>query len=181
MISRERAIGIYRRVIGTDYIEDDGFESRGIGAIQEVVAALTLDQAEKILRLRWGHAPTIREDARKIRREAGISDLKRVFICSPFRGETRKNITLARKLCKKAFALGCAPFAPHLIYPGFMEDVEPERGLSIGAGMAFLELCEEIWIWRPGFGLSCGMQAEVARAKVLEIKQVWLDQAWLSK
>jgi hypothetical protein len=37
--------------------------------------------------------------------------MKKVFICSPFAGDTERNIQIARKLCKLEIEAGNAPFA----------------------------------------------------------------------
>ena len=63
---------------------------------------------------------------------------------------------------------GYAPFAPHLLYPRFLDDNEPdERALGMAAGKAWLAVCDELWQW--GATISAGMAEEIALAHELGI------------
>ena len=91
-----------------------------------------------------------------------------VYICSPLRGNYEKNTENARTFCRvaaKYSEVGVIPIAPHLYFPQFLNDGNPdERELGIESGLALLEMCEELWV----FGLdapSAGMQAEIEHAK----------------
>ena len=93
--------------------------------------------------------------------------LKRVFICSRYSGDTEKNVLIAQRICRLAMSsrMGYAPFAPHLIYPQFLnDDVEHEREMGIEAGKAFLHACDEVWVYEAD-GISAGMEKEIAYAK----------------
>ncbi len=50
-----------------------------------------------------------------------------VYICSPYSGTITKNVKRARKLCRFALDIGAIPLAPHLLYPQFMDDENPEE------------------------------------------------------
>jgi hypothetical protein len=65
---------------------------------------------------------------------------------------------------------GHAPFAPHLLYPGALDDGNaPERNSGLAAGMEFLRCCHELW-WLDGpKGVTSGMAAELALATDLGI------------
>ncbi|MEG1926558.1 MAG: DUF4406 domain-containing protein [Ruthenibacterium sp.] len=52
---------------------------------------------------------------------------KRVFICSPFAGAIDNNVAAAKRYCAFAIQNDAAPFAPHLLYPQFMDDSLPRR------------------------------------------------------
>lgn len=95
-----------------------------------------------------------------------------VYICSPLRGDYEKNTENARTFCRvaaKYSPVGVIPIAPHLYFPQFLYDGNPEeRALGIEAGLALLEKCEELWV----FGIdnpSEGMRAELNHAKELGI------------
>ena len=103
-----------------------------------------------------------------------LTSVKRVFICSPFRGtgrnETekavsyRENAKLAKKACFFAVLSGCIPYAPHLYYPRFLMDSDPEeREVGMLMGLAWLGQCSEIWI--IGRIVSAGMAREIRKAK----------------
>ena len=98
----------------------------------------------------------------------GDDIMRRVFICSPFRGDMVANVELARKLCLLACLNDAAPFAPHLIYPQFLRDVGAERDAGINAGLAFLRCCDELWC-PMGIEPTEGMKYEIAYAKVLAL------------
>ena len=44
---------------------------------------------------------------------------ERVYICSPYSGNTQSNTTKARLYCRLAYDQGFVPIAPHLYYPQF--------------------------------------------------------------
>ncbi len=87
---------------------------------------------------------------------------KKVFICSPFRGDMEGNARKAAVYCRMACEQGYLPIAPHLLFPQFLnEGIEAERQLGISMGMELLLDCEEVWV----FGETTeGMQAEIAFA-----------------
>ena len=89
---------------------------------------------------------------------------KRIFVCSPYSGEVERNVAIARRLCRVVIEAGHSPMAPHLLYPAFMDDADPEdRNRGLRCGLHFLEVCDEIWIY-PYNGLSRGMIKEIVHA-----------------
>ena len=95
--------------------------------------------------------------------------MKRIFICSPYSGDVETNIEIAKTMCLMAIADGHNPFAPHLMYPGFLDDTDPEqRAAGIQCGCSFLEVCDEMWAY-VGNGISGGMAYEMGHAKQVEI------------
>jgi len=93
--------------------------------------------------------------------------MKRVFICSRYTGDVPRNIATAERLCRQAVERGCAPFAPHLLYTRFLDDGKPsEREAGIACGQAFMEICDEVWVF-TGEGLSDGMRQDVDHARRL--------------
>jgi hypothetical protein len=61
---------------------------------------------------------------------------------------------------------GFAPFAPHLLYPQFLDDSVPtEREAGIVMGLAVLERCSELWCF--GEDVTTGMSAEISKASAL--------------
>ena len=87
---------------------------------------------------------------------------KKVFICSPFRGDMEGNARKAAAYSRMAYEQGFLPVAPHLLFPQFLnEGIEEERRLGIAMGMELLALCDEVWV----FGEATeGMAAEIASA-----------------
>ena len=103
--------------------------------------------------------------------------MKRTYMCSRFAGETAKNVALAKRLCRQLVAAGQGPFAPHLLYPRFLDDRNPsERELGIACGLTFMAVCDEVWVYTAD-GVSSGMgrgldQAFQLGRPVVEIKEV---------
>ena len=91
---------------------------------------------------------------------------KLVYICSPCRGDYEKNIREARGYCQVVMKNypDVIPIAPHVYFTQFLDDTNPtERSLGMEAGLALLDMCDEIWV----YGLtnpSEGMQAEIEYA-----------------
>ena len=103
---------------------------------------------------------------------------KKVFICSPFaatakdkeekRKETIRNIQTARAASLYAVAEGAIPYTPHLYFPQFLDDDDPDRReLGQLLGMLWLEECDELWV--IGRRISDGMKKEIEMAKKLDI------------
>lgn len=95
--------------------------------------------------------------------------MKKVFVCSPLRGDILKNIEKAKELCHETIKMGHASFAPHAFYTHFLDDrIESERNTGIQAGIEFLKVCDEIWVYDID-GVSNGMQQEITLANELGI------------
>lgn len=88
-----------------------------------------------------------------------------VYICSPFsKGGISENIINARRYCRYALEQHCIPFAPHLLFPQFMNDsIKEERELAMLMNRVFLSKCDEIWVF--GSVASSGMKREIRWAK----------------
>lgn len=92
-----------------------------------------------------------------------------VYICSPFSGKVKKNKRKARKYCRFALEQHTIPFAPHLLFPQFMDDNNPEeRQTAMFMNMVMLGKCEQLWVF--GENYSNGMKAEIQKAKFRKIK-----------
>lgn len=61
--------------------------------------------------------------------------MKKVYICSPCRGDYENNIQRAREFSRAAVMQGCIPITPHIYLTQFVDDTIPaerELGLTIG-------------------------------------------------
>lgn len=93
---------------------------------------------------------------------------KRIFVCSPYKGDIEKNVEFAKDCCRFVTESGHYPFAPHLFCTQYLDDNnEAERDLGINCGMAFLEVCDELWYF--GNNITSGMEKEIGWAKILKI------------
>ena len=112
--------------------------------------------------------------------------MKKVFICSPYSAtaeySTEENVALAERLCRAVTLAGHAPFAPHLFYTRFLDDKsQKERAMGIDAGIAWLGMADEIWIYAKDRNeCSEGMALEVLRAEKFSIAPVprWMPTEW---
>lgn len=87
-----------------------------------------------------------------------------VYICSPYAGGVTVNVENARRYSRFAVDNGCIPFAPHLLFPQFLDDNNPkERQLGLFFGNALMSKCSEVWVF--GSIISAGMETEIKRAK----------------
>lgn len=90
--------------------------------------------------------------------------LPKIYVCSPFAGDTQRNIEKARRYCAFAVKQGYIPYASHLFFPQFMRDDDPaQRELGLFMGMVYLDGCRECWVF--GDTISKGMATEIERAK----------------
>ena len=87
-----------------------------------------------------------------------------VYICSPFSGDVEGNVAAARRYSRFAVDKGYIPIAPHLLFPQFLDGDDPaERELGLCFGNALMSKGAEVWVF--GSRISCGMEAEIKRAK----------------
>ena len=93
--------------------------------------------------------------------------MKKVYICSPCRGDYENNIQRAKEFSRAAVERGCIPITPHIYLTQFMDDTIPaERELGLSIGRELVLMCDELW----AFGLDCptaGMAAEIELAREL--------------
>lgn len=97
------------------------------------------------------------------------------YMCSPYSGDVTANIALAREFC--AFAVDCyrIPLAPHLLYPQFMDDSDPQvRDLAMFFYRVLLGKCKAIWVYTPR--VSRGMRTEIEWACQLDIPITYFDE-----
>jgi len=120
------------------------------------------------------YSPTEHEAVRRIERQEKAKRRKEkyrplVYICSPFSGKVKKNKKNARKYCRFALEQHTIPFAPHLLFPQFMDDSSPEeRKLAMFMNMIMLGHCEELWVF--GDSISAGMKQEIRKAERKRMK-----------
>lgn len=128
----------------------------------------TLTDIEIPRKNREGYAdPTMYQALKQIQKaEYGYRPL--VYICSPYAGDTETNVEIAREFCATAVARRVIPLAPHLLFPQFMDDTDPDtRGLAMFFNRVLLSKCEAIWVYTAR--VSVGMRAEIEWAHQLEI------------
>lgn len=90
--------------------------------------------------------------------------LKKVFICSPYRGDIETNIQKARQAARIAVGCGCLPIAPHLYFPAILDDSdEHERIEGIKLGIELMKEASELWV--IGTSVTAGMAFELNAAK----------------
>jgi len=96
--------------------------------------------------------------------------MKKIFVCSQYKGDVERNVTVARECCRFVISIGSAPFAPHLLYPQFLNDLVAEaRVLGLEAGETFLAVCDEVYVFTDEAAtISSGMHREIEQAKSLK-------------
>lgn len=89
-----------------------------------------------------------------------------LYVCSPYRGDTKRNKEYARKLTRAALDNGFIPVTVHLYLTEATDDTNPEeRVRGMAAGMKILENCKYILVG-DRYGISAGMKAELTFAAV---------------
>lgn len=95
--------------------------------------------------------------------------MKRVFLCSPYRGNRDRNADYLDACIADSLKRGEAPFAPHGFYPQFLDDDDADqRRAGIDCGLAWLRAADLIAVYRD-LGRSTGMEAEIAFAQQIGI------------
>lgn len=99
-------------------------------------------------------------------------DNNMVYICSPYSGDTERNIEYAKELTRAAVVAGYAPVAPHLYLTMVLnDDIQEEQRAGMAAGMKILHCCRYILVGGR-YGVSEGMKKEISQAK--EEKKVFV-------
>lgn len=89
--------------------------------------------------------------------------MKTVYVASPFAGDVKENIRKAKEYCRFVVSEGAVPLAPHLHYPQFLDDNNPEeRELGLLFSLALLSKCDELWVFGS---ISKGVRGEIDMAK----------------
>jgi hypothetical protein len=111
------------------------------------------------------HDPTVYEALTNMEKEEKLRKRKKiVFICSPFAGDIEGNTRRAKRYGRFAVTEKVVPIIPHLMYPQFLEEDDPEeRQLGIDMGLTLLGKCQELWVF--GNRISSGMGVEISKAK----------------
>ncbi len=87
-----------------------------------------------------------------------------VYICSPFSGDVKENRRKARMYSRFAVKQGYLPITPHLLFPQFLDDADPdEREIGMYMGLVLMTKCVEVWVF--GETMSEGMRREIKKAK----------------
>ena len=121
--------------------------------------------------------PTAHKAIFKLENQANIGKRK-VYVCSPFKGDINKNVGNARKYCRFVYLKGSIPIAVHLLFPQFMDDNNPnERKRAIDMGVELLSICNELWVF--GTTLSEGMKMELKAALNLKIRVRFFDENYI--
>ena len=95
-----------------------------------------------------------------------MTRMKKVYICSKYRGDVERNVEKARRYCRFALDKGFLPIAPHLYFTQFLDDSkDEERAKGIEAGVQLLLECSELWLFMDDGEPSVGMSYEIAMAK----------------
>lgn len=89
---------------------------------------------------------------------------KKVYICSPLRGDMEYNMAKAREYCRMVMKEeNMIPVAPHISFTQFLDDTNTEdRELGIKAGLLLLSECDELWYF--GTYITEGMRKEIDEA-----------------
>ncbi len=91
--------------------------------------------------------------------------MKRIYVCSPYRGDTEANVERAVALCREIALAGDAPLAPHLFLPQALDDRDDaQREIGIAAALAWLAVADEVLV---AGGVTAGMRREIEAASIL--------------
>lgn len=91
--------------------------------------------------------------------------MRRVIVESPYAGWVARNVIYARACVADCIRRGESPYASHLLYPGVLDDTNPEeRARGIRAGFAWGAVADVIAVYSD-LGISPGMVEGIKRAQ----------------
>lgn len=109
----------------------------------------------------------IEKEEKAVRKAAAFRPI--VYICSPYAGDTEKNVENAKRYSRFAVDRHYLPVTPHIYFTQFMDDSIPEeRNIAIFMNWVLMSKCAELWVF--GSTVSSGMKAEIDRAKRKHMK-----------
>ncbi|TRX47083.1 DUF4406 domain-containing protein [Corynebacterium guaraldiae] len=127
------------------------------------------------VRNKEGYADLTAYQALKRAQRAEFGYRPLVYICSPYSGDTEANTALAREICARAVGEKKIPLAPHLFFPQFMDDTDPdERELAMFFNRVLLSHCEGMWVYTPR--VSAGMRLEIQWAHAIDLPIRYIDE-----
>lgn len=95
--------------------------------------------------------------------------MKKVYICSPYRGDVEKNTEIARRSCALSVFFDEIPVCPHIYFTQFLDDENPvDRQKGMDMGKELLKECDELRV--IGDKVSEGMSEEISFAMSLGIE-----------
>lgn len=101
--------------------------------------------------------------------------MKKVFVCSPYRGDIEKNTKRAADSAKIICECGYIPIVPHLYFPQFLnENDQFERIRGIELGVELMKDCDLLWLLGPT--ITNGMEYELEAAKEICIPVRMYDE-----
>lgn len=93
----------------------------------------------------------------------------KIYVCSPYQGDTAKNIWYASASARFVLEAGYIPVAPHIYFTHFMLDEwASDRELAMEMNHQLLSECMELWCF--GNKITEGMAKELKWAAELGIK-----------
>lgn len=100
--------------------------------------------------------------------------IPRVFICSPYKANSRERRELYRQYAQEMALLaineGKAPYAPHLYLTDILADENATmRRVGLRVGIEYLKHSDEMWICKR-HGVSQGMRLEIDVAERFGIR-----------
>lgn len=113
---------------------------------------------------------------------------KMTYVCSKYRAknevEMQQHIMDAMEACRAVHERGDIPVAPHLYWPRFLDEGNPEdRDYGLQAGMEALKRCDQMVVIIRQEGpedewISQGMQAEITAAAKMGIEPqfIYIDK-----
>lgn len=91
--------------------------------------------------------------------------MDKIFICSPYRGDVKKNIENVKRYCNY-FSYEGIPIAPHLYFTQFLDE-KYDRYKGMRWGKALLAECKEMYVFADE--VTEGMIEEIQEARKLHI------------
>jgi hypothetical protein len=111
-----------------------------------------------------------REQKEIWRKQYEMKHQKKVYVVSRYAGDIEKNTDDAIRACRFLIKRHKQPIASHLMYPSILglDDTDKDsRELGLMYGLSLLAICDEVYCFVTGDGISKGMETEIREAKKL--------------
>lgn len=103
--------------------------------------------------------------------------MKLIYVCSPYRGEVRRNIENAKKHCMRILEGGNVPLCVHLFLNEMtgLSEKKGDRNTLLELGKLYVRMADELWVF-PNPKVSEGMIGEIKLAEKMRKKVLFFKE-----
>lgn len=102
----------------------------------------------------------------------------KVYICSPYSGDVRRNVRYALNWSKDAYKLGYLPICVHIYLEKAtgLDEFDGDREELLRLGREFVLICDELWICSPRITHGMRKEIEYAIENKIKVREIYKEK-----